>query len=241
MLPLNSPYIYISKIFLEQTSELLGYTVTITHEPRQLEIGRPDFVVRDSLFPPRYIEAEAYDRNLDRLTGHAAAQNTRFIENLDNFVLTNFVEFRLYTDGQLRTTAQIADGSEALKTLLDRFLRRGARANHNTRNTRQTPCAPNRELQTQIARGLTDENSDTYAMFSAFKELLLSTLTPDEFADMYAQTLAYGLFAARCTLPNATNFSREAAASALPHSNPFLRQLFHQVDRQISIRTSPIF
>ena len=61
------------KNFLEQTAELLGYTITITHEPRQLEIGRPDFVVRDSLFPLGYIEAEAYDRNLDRLTGHTAA------------------------------------------------------------------------------------------------------------------------------------------------------------------------
>ena len=66
-------------------------------------------------------------------------------------------------------------------------------------------------------------------MFSAFKELLLTTLTPDDFADMYAQTLAYGLFAARCTLPNGTNFSRHTAYAALPPSNPFLQQLFHQV------------
>ena len=86
-----------------------------------------------------------------------------------------------------------------------------------------------RELQTQIATTLTDEDSGIYRMFSAFKELLLTTLTPDDFADMYAQTLAYGLFAARCTLPNATNFSRLTAASALPQSNPFLRQLFYQI------------
>ena len=66
-------------------------------------------------------------------------------------------------------------------------------------------------------------------MFTAFKELLIATLTPDDFADMYAQTLAYGLFAARCTLPNATNFSRHTAAEALPRSNPFLAQLFYHV------------
>ena len=218
------------KDFLEQTAELLGYAITITHEPRQLEIGRPDFVVRDSLFPIGYIEAEAYGRNLDQLTGHAQVQNERFIENLDNFILTNFVEFRLYTEGQLRTTAQIAGGSEALKTLLDLFLSAGPVQIATPETLAQHLARRTRELQTQIATRLTDENSDTYAMFSAFKELLLSTLTPDEFADMYAQTLAYGLFAARCTLPNATNFSRETAASALPHSNPFLRQLFHQVD-----------
>ena len=55
------------KDFLEQTAEFLGYAITITHEPRQLEIGRPDFVVRDTLFPLGYIEAEAYGRNLDAL------------------------------------------------------------------------------------------------------------------------------------------------------------------------------
>ena len=86
-----------------------------------------------------------------------------------------------------------------------------------------------RELQTQIAATLKDEGSDVYRMFSAFKATLLSTLSPSDFADMYAQTLAYGLFAARCTLPNATHFSRLTAAEALPRSNPFLRQLFHLV------------
>ena len=66
-------------------------------------------------------------------------------------------------------------------------------------------------------------------MFKAFQKLLLSTLTPDDFADMYAQTLTYGLFAARCSLPNGTNFSRQTADEILPRSNPFLRRLFHQV------------
>ena len=86
-----------------------------------------------------------------------------------------------------------------------------------------------RELQTQIEIALTDENSQVYGMFSAFREILLAAMTPDDFADMYAQTLAYGLFAARCTLPNATNFARETATNALPRSNPFLRQLFYQI------------
>ena len=205
-------------------------TITFTQEPRRLEqIGRPDFIARDGLLPMGYIEAEAYGRNLDALTGHAAIQNARFIENLDNFILTNFVEFRLYTEGQLRLVASIADSSENLERLLDRFLSTGtlqigtpeALAKHLARRTR--------ELQIQIETTLTDENSQIYGMFSAFKELLLATLTPDDFADMYAQTLAYGLFAARCTLPNATNFSRETATTALPRSNPFLRQLFYQV------------
>ena len=199
-------------------------------EPRRLEIGRPDFVVKSGLLPVGYVEAEAYGRDLNALTGHAKTQNERFIENLDNFILTNFVEFQLYAEGQLRATARVTDErTVSLETLLDRFLSASltqigtpeALAKHLARRTR--------ELQTQIVTTLTDENSGIYRMFSAFKELLLTTLTPDDFADMYAQTLAYGLFAARCTLPNGTNFSRHTAYAALPPSNPFLQQLFHQV------------
>ncbi|MXZ01924.1 N-6 DNA methylase [Candidatus Poribacteria bacterium] len=207
-----------------------GDTITLTQEPGQLDqIGRPDFIAINGLLPVGYIEAEAYGRDLDALTGHAAAQNARFIENLDNFVLTNFVEFRLYADGVLRATANIEDSPENLKRLLERFLDAGQVEINSPEVLARYLARRTRELQTQIATTLTDENSEIYGMFSAFKELLISTLTPADFADMYAQTLAYGLFAARCTLPNATHFSRHTATDALPRSNPFLVQLFHHV------------
>ena len=154
----------------------------------------------------------------------------RFIENLDNFILTNFVEFSVVRRGQLRITARITtDSTAALENLLDRFLSARLTQIETPETLAKHLARRTRELQTQIATTLTDEDSGIYRMFSAFKELLLTTLTPDDFADMYAQTLAYGLFAARCTLPNATNFSRLTAASALPQSNPFLRQLFYQI------------
>ncbi|RKU13734.1 DNA methyltransferase [Candidatus Poribacteria bacterium] len=205
-------------------------TITFTQEPRQLDrVGRPDFIAMDGLLPVGYIEAEAYGRDLDALTGHAEVQNARFIENLDNFILTNFVEFRLYADGTLRATANVEDSPENLGTLLERFLDAGQVQINSPEVLARYLARRTRELQTQIAMTLTDEDSEIYGMFSAFKELLISTLTPDDFADMYAQTLAYGLFAARCTLPNATNFSRHTAVEALPRSNPFLIQFFHHV------------
>ena len=157
-------------------------TVRFVQEPRRLDqIGRPDFVAMDGLLPIGYIEAEAYGRDLNNLTGHAQEQNARFIENLDNFILTNFVDFQLWTEGRLRAAASIADGTGEFETLLERFLNAEpiqiatpeALAGYLARRTR--------ELQTQVATVLTDEGSDIYRMFSAFKELLLSTLTPDDF------------------------------------------------------------
>ncbi len=204
--------------------------ITFTLEPKNIDqIGRPDIIAKNGLLPIGYIEAERYGTDLDRLTGHAREQNERFKENLDNFILTNFVDFELWIDGQRNTTARILENTSDLEILLGRFL-------SATPIQIETPIAlarylarRTRELQTQIATTLTDENSNTYGMYTAFKETLLPTLTRDDFADMYAQTLTYGLFAARCTLPNATNFSRHTAASVLPRSNPFLRQLFFQV------------
>ncbi|MEO0050515.1 MAG: type ISP restriction/modification enzyme, partial [candidate division WOR-3 bacterium] len=48
-------------------------------------------------------------------------------------------------------------------------------------------------------------------------------------ADMYAQTICYGLFAAKCNTEPMEIFARETAADHLPNTNPFLRQLFHHI------------
>lgn len=217
--------------FLQQTTvqHFDRPNIRFTLEPRTInQVGRPDIIATDGLLPIGYFEGEKDGTDLNNLTGHAAAQNQRFKENLDNFILTNFTDFELWRDGERNTTANILDNPRDLEVLLERFLNTTiqirtpeALANYLARRTR--------ELQTQIAATLTDQNSETYQMYEAFRDTLLFTLTPADFADMYAQTLSYGLFAARHTLPNATNFSRHTAAGALPKSNPFLRRLFYQV------------
>ena len=204
--------------------------VTFTHEPKRLDqIGRPDFIATNGLLPIGYVEAEAYCTNLNNLIGHAKEQNARFKENLDNFILTNFVDFELWRDGQLRAHALIENETDDLETLLELFLNAGPVQISSPEVLAKYLARRTRELQTQIATTLTDEDSETYGMFTAFKETLLATLTREDFSDMYAQTLTYGLFAARCTLPNATNFSRHTAVGALPRSNPFLIELFYHV------------
>ena len=205
-------------------------TVRVTQEPRGLnQIGRPDFVAMEGLLPIGYIEAEEPSKDLNNLTGHAREQNERFIKNLDNFILTNFLDFQLWRGGQRRITANIQDTPEDVQRLLEQFLNAGHIQISSPEVLAKHLAKRTRELQIQIATTLTDENSQIYQMFSAFKKLLIATLKPNDFADLYAQTLAYGLFAARCTLPNATNFSRHTAAEALPKSNPFLVQLFYHV------------
>ncbi len=59
----------------------------------------------------------------------------------------------------------------------------------------------------------------------AFKDILIHDITPKDFADIYAQTIAYGMFAARLHDPTQEDFSRQEAAELIPKSNPFLRRL----------------
>jgi hypothetical protein len=52
---------------------------------------------------------------------------------------------------------------------------------------------------------------------------MISTIA---FADIYAQTIAYGMFAARYHDPTLENFSGREAATLIPKSNPFYENYF---------------
>lgn len=51
----------------------------------------------------------------------------------------------------------------------------------------------------------------------------------DKFADLYAQTVVYGLFAARYHDETPENFTRQEARDLVPASNPFLREFFDHI------------
>ncbi|KOR30126.1 DNA methyltransferase, partial [Achromatium sp. WMS3] len=69
-------------------------------------------------------------------------------------------------------------------------------------------------------------NSTLKDQMTAFKHILIHDITPQGFADVYAQTIAYGMFAARLHDPSLATFTRQEAAELIPKSNPFLRKLF---------------
>ncbi len=75
----------------------------------------------------------------------------------------------------------------------------------------------------------TEENTSLREQYKTFKSILIHDLSPKAFADIYAQTLAYGMFAARLHDKTLDDFSRQEAAELIPKSNPFLRKLFGYV------------
>ena len=216
--------------------------IKATNEPRRIACGAPDYIITRGETPIGYIEAKDVGLSLDAV--QEGEQLKRYRASLRNLILTDYLEFRLYRNGELVQSAQlaqpqkggaikkIAGGAESTAALIESFM-----------NSDQPSIATPRDLaqrmarMAQVIRGLianafaleNDTATELHHQFDAFKQVLLGDdLTPAQFADMYAQTICYGLFAARCNHTGGI-FSRLAAASELPKTNPFLRKLFQNI------------
>jgi len=83
------------------------------------------------------------------------------------------------------------------------------------------------------------ENGSIHELYNKFRKSLIHDMTKEQFADMYAQTMVYGLFSARCMSdrfgnepsPNNENnniFDPRQAIDNIPSTNPFLQNLLKE-------------
>jgi predicted helicase len=70
------------------------------------------------------------------------------------------------------------------------------------------------------------EETELNNQYEGFKSILIDTISTKDFSDLYAQTIAYGMFAARINYDGTEDFTREKAAKSIPQTNPFLRKMF---------------
>ena len=225
--------------------------INVTNEPKQIECGAPDFVLSHNNVPRGYIEAKDLDKNLD--DAGFREQFNRYGESLGNLIFTNYLEFRLVRDGELISTVSIgtlAGGKvkqapqdfDDLADLLSAF--RGYQgqtitsannlAGHMAAKTRMLAGVIKNALEQESdSLGLSDEvgerDDELSGQLNAFKERLIHDLDPATFADIYAQTIAYGLFSARLHDTTPDTFTRHEAAELIPAANPFLRRFFQYI------------
>jgi hypothetical protein len=229
---------------LERLLRTLRPNLTVVHEPTRTVVGRPDFALLHQHAPVGYVEAEAYNADLDNLPPHAKAQTDAFRQHLENFLLTNFLEFRLYRAGQEVMRARLPQPPLQGKiALAQRDADECLRLLHAFLDYAPAPVADAHTLAHQLAqraqllRATVEQSLDAQLkqppdqplelrnLYRALQHVLLPDLQPADFADLYAQTLAYGLFAARCYAPNAARFTRHDAAHIIPDAIPFLKRL----------------
>jgi predicted helicase len=223
---------------LRDLLEAFDKTITATNEPKRVKCGAPDYVVERNGFTIGYIEAKDVGISLDKI--EKDEQLGRYRRALDNLILTDYVEFRWYVQGEKRMTACFTtsradkrlplDKQKAteVQQLLQSFLDHSAEPIRKPQELARRMARLAHLIRDVIINAFREkEASDNLQdLYRAFQETLLPELSEAEFADMFAQTLSYGLFAARYNHTNRKPFSRTDATKEIPRTNPFLRKLF---------------
>jgi len=229
---------------LQQLLESLVPGIRATNEPKRQKCGAPDYILTKKDIPVCFIEAKDIgDKDLDGLkkTGHKE-QFDRYKASLNNLIFTDYIHFHFYRDGELidkiaigeitdKGIIPLPENFENFEHLLKDFCTHIGQTIKSPKKLAQMMAGKARLLADIIEKSLTSdeenqENSTLKDQMTAFKQILIHDISPKSFADVYAQTIAYGMFAARLHDPTLDTFSRQEAAELIPKSNPFLRKLF---------------
>ena len=229
---------------LKQLIESIVTDVAATNEPKRQSCGAPDYILTKKDIPVGFIEAkDVGDKDLEgnKKTGNKE-QFDRYKASLNNLMFTDYIDFHLYRDGLFVTKiaiAEIQDGKivalpnnfSSFENLLKDFCLHVSQSIKSSKKLAEMMAGKARLLSEVIEKALTSdetnqEDSTLKDQMNAFKEILIHDITPKGFADVYAQTIAYGMFAARLHDPTLPTFSRQEASELIPKSNPFLRKLF---------------
>ena len=233
---------------LEQLMQTLLPKLRIVNEPKREKCGAPDYIAsRKDNIPAFYIEAKNIgDNDLDgRNKAGNREQFDRYKQALDYIIFTDYLDFHLYEHGEFVDSVRIAevkgDKIVAIHENEGKFLNLIEHVGKNDiqRITSASRLAKlmagkARLLENIIEQAMNDDtesyaNRNLHGQYQAFKDVLIHELKPEDFADIYAQTIAYGMFAARLHDDTPEDFSREEAARLIPKTNPFLRQIFNNL------------
>jgi predicted helicase len=218
--------------------------IRVTTLPKSTEAGNPDFRVWDGEnHIIGYVEAKKPSvERLDEI--ESSEQLKRYLSTFPNLILTNFLEFRLYRNGQRVETVPLAnpftlntlrvappaDKPDELHALLERFLDFSLPRAFTAESLAVELAKRTRFLRDVIEQQLEQEKEapgELFGFFEAFQKFLIGTLKQKDFADLFAQTISYGLFAARTRAGElGEDFSRRAAFDNIPHTIGVLRDLF---------------
>ncbi len=242
----ESYYPALSRLLCEYL-ELTGRKdIVVTTLPKQTDGGNPDFRLWDGRqHITGYIEAkEPLTDDLGKI--ERTEQLIRYLYTFPNLILTNFLEFRLYRNGELIDKATVGsplvlnalhitsptDNEAGLRSLLDKFVAFSVPKIYDSRDLSRELAKRTRFLKDVIiSHGFSDDrespSGSIAGFYEAFSNYLIGSLKKEEFANLYAQTVTYGLFAARTRSGN--GFNREGAFSKVPRSLGILRDVFRFV------------
>src|SRR5579884_658212 len=248
----ESFYTHLEALLRSYSDSVHKKNIHITTLPKKTEAGNPDFRIWDGKQNiVGYIEVKRLtEENLDSI--ERSEQLQRYLHTFPNLILTNLFEFRLYREGQLVDKVQIGrpfivhklktippvEKEEAFLELLEKFFAFSLPKSYSAKTLAVELAKRTRFLRDQVIaeelKGEQEKGSGfILGFYEAFQKHLISGLTKEDFADLYSQTIAYGLFASRMRSRN--GFNRRLAFDNIPPTIGILRDVF----RFISLEDLP--
>ena len=199
----------------------IGESFEILNEPqRESGAGAPDFrVAARGHGVVGYVESKAPGANLESIA--RGAQMEKYRDLSENIVLTDTRVFLLLRAGKIIASANLSDSDASprlslapdmakqdrddLRRLLKRFLRYPPSALADAERLAVYLAAPCRDLRDGLTAILSDPNikaTRLRGLLQEFRRCVTDKLSAEQFADVFAQTLVYGLFMARLNAPS---------------------------------------
>jgi predicted helicase len=227
--------------------EALVPEIKATNEPKRQSCGAPDYIITRGEIPVGFIEAKDIgDKDLEgkKKTGNQE-QFDRYKTGLSNLIITDYIDFLFYRDGVFTTKVSIGklDGGsivpipenfEQFTQLIKNFTETISQSIKSPTRLAEMMAGKARLMADIIEKSLNEDDevgnlSNLKKQMMSFKKMLIHDIENKSFSDIYSQTIAYGMFAARYHDPSLPTFSREEAVKLIPKSNPFLRKLFKDI------------
>ncbi|MDP2691094.1 MAG: type ISP restriction/modification enzyme [bacterium] len=211
------------------------------NDPKKSEHGAPDFIFMRKQLIAGYAETKDVNINLDKV--EKSEQLERYF-GYSNLILTNYLEFRFFRNGerygdpiviaelQGNTIIPRPDRFSALADTLKDFLTGTPENIKSGSKLAKIMGGKARRIRDNVSFTLQNEpdrSQELKRVYDVIKELLVHDLELPDFADMYAQTLVYGLFVARFHDETPETFSRQEARDLVPASNPLLQHFFDHI------------
>ena len=221
--------------------------VTVTEEPKRIkDCGAPDYLLTRDELTLGYVETKGLGARLD--DDKYKEQFDRYRKALDKMIFTNYLEFQLWRGDKELKRVEIAalqgnkirclpNNFDQFAELIKEFGSPDAQTISSSHELAQRMADKARLLAHVAERALTGEDNqiaerrNLEELMTDVKKSLIRDITPKKFADVYAQTIAYGMFAARLqdqTAGAEGGFSRLNAVALIPKSNPLLGNFFQQ-------------
>lgn len=204
----------------------------IAQEANAEQAGQPDVFIKDGPRLVGFVEAKAPGADLSRLL-RSSAQMKRYRQSLPNWVLTDHYRFFFIREGDsvARLTLAEVDAHSARKTDTEALSEAFAEFFAYSTPVIRSPQRLAQELarRARLLRagllGLLAAESDSGRLRSVlafYRQTLMRDMSDDDFADTFAQTIAYGMFLGRLGHTEGP-YTRQGVVTAIPESIPFLR------------------